>query len=99
MSQKKRFDDCRNIKPLPFDFYLVDYNICIEVQEEQHYYEDASLKFGTKLEERQRIDKIKEDYCINNNIGYLAIPFWNIYNNRKYNLKFTKQKQDIIGQV
>lgn len=93
---QKRYSDCRNIRELPFDFYLIDYNVCIEVQGEQHYHETNIYK--QTLEERQRLDKIKKDYCVNNNIGYLEIPFWNIYNNRKYSNNFIKQIQKIISQ-
>lgn len=34
---QKRFDDCKNIKYLPFDFYIQDYNCCIEYDGRQHY--------------------------------------------------------------
>ena len=34
--EQKKFKDCRNKLPLPFDFYLPDYNLCIEYQGEQH---------------------------------------------------------------
>ena len=34
---QKRFSNCRHILPLPFDFYLPDYNICIEFQGIQHF--------------------------------------------------------------
>ena len=30
--EQKRFNDCRNIKPLPFDFYLPKYNLYIETK-------------------------------------------------------------------
>lgn len=32
-----KFNDCRNILPLPFDFYLPDYNTCIEFDGIQHF--------------------------------------------------------------
>jgi len=32
-----RFDDCKDIKPLPFDFYLPDLNICIEFDGPHHF--------------------------------------------------------------
>jgi hypothetical protein len=32
-----KFNDCRNILPLPFDFYLPEHNMCIEFQGRQHY--------------------------------------------------------------
>ena len=31
------FKDCKNILPLPFDFYLPNNNICIEYNGKQHY--------------------------------------------------------------
>lgn len=77
-----RFNDCRNKKPLPFDFYLQEHNFVIEVQGSQHFYKNDM--FCQDLEERQRLDSIKKQYCINNNIKYLSIPFWDIYNSNKY---------------
>ena len=35
--EQYKFDECRNKKPLPFDFYLSDLNICIEYDGEFHY--------------------------------------------------------------
>ena len=35
--RQKRFDGCKDIRMLPFDFYLLDYNICIEYDGEQHF--------------------------------------------------------------
>lgn len=72
--QEKRFKGCKNKKLLPFDFYIPDNNVIIEVHGQQHYYK--TKKFKETLEERQRIDKIKEQYCIDNNIKYIAIPYW-----------------------
>lgn len=75
------FDDCRNIRPLPFDFYLPQYNTCIEYQGEQHYKPvrfDKNNSRGTpqeRFEELQRRDKIKTDYCKNNNINLIRIPY------------------------
>jgi len=74
---QKRFKNCRNILPLPFDFYLPDYNICIEYNGEQHY--SKKHNFGSKkheLEQIQHRDKIKSDYCLNNNIPLLIIPYY-----------------------
>lgn len=83
--QQKRFSDCKNIRPLPFDFYLPKYNICIEVNGQQHYYENNL--FNQTLEERTRIDNIKREYCNKNNIRLLEIPFWDYYNNNAYKNK------------
>ena len=35
--QEYIFPDCRDINPLPFDFYLPDYNTCIEYDGQQHF--------------------------------------------------------------
>ena len=46
---------------------------------------------------RLTIDKIKENYCKENNIGFLAIPRWWIQN--KHDVKRYKQEIDnIIGR-
>lgn len=72
--QEKRFIDCRNIKPLPFDFYLPNYNLVIEFDGQQHY----EPKFGEESFIRlQQHDKIKNQYCKDNNIELLRIPYWN----------------------
>lgn len=87
-----RFDDCRNKKPLPFDFYLPEQNYAIEVQGGQHFAENAM--FAQSLEERQRIDAIKAKYCETNNIGYVAIPWWWIQNNHN-----KKRYKNIIDNI
>lgn len=69
------FVDCRNIKKLPFDFYLHDYNACIEYDGIQHF-EPRDLFGGQPaLEETQKHDKIKTDYCLANNIKLLRIRY------------------------
>ncbi len=63
--REKRFSDCRNILPLPFDFFLPNYNICIEFDGKQHFIQH---KTWSNLEEIQKRDKIKNIYCEKNNI-------------------------------
>lgn len=77
------FVDCRDKYPLPFDFYLPDYNMCIEYQGEQHY--KVVPRFGGEKEliNRQYHDKIKKDYCKNNNIILIEIPYWEYENIEK----------------
>ena len=87
-----RFDDCRYKRALPFDFYLTSHNYVIEVNGDQHYYENPM--FRQSLEERQKIDKIKEEYCAEHKIGFLAIPRWWIQN--KHETKRYKQEIDNI---
>jgi hypothetical protein len=81
----KWFKDCRNIYPLPFDFYLPDYNTCIEFDGRQHY---KPVCFGGISLERANLnfqrtktnDQIKNEYCLQNNIRLLRIPHWEFKN-------------------
>lgn len=74
-TQQKKFENCVGIgkkfcRKLPFDFYLPMYNICIEYDGRQHtepaYGED-------QLEIQKSIDKIKDEYCKNNNIKLIRV--------------------------
>ncbi len=75
-SREKRFQDCRHINMLAFDFYLPDYNMCIEFDGEQHF-RPVDYFGGIKSFKRQkRNDQIKNDYCRDNNIKLVRIPFY-----------------------
>lgn len=72
---QKTFDKCKNKRNLKFDFYLPDYNICIEYDGEQHY---KSIKYfgGEKgFSIIQKRDKIKNDFCKNHNIRLIRIKY------------------------
>ena len=70
-----KFDDCRNIYALPFDFYLSDLNICIEYQGKQHY-KPVDLFGGEEgFEYRKKNDNIKKEYCRLNNIKLIEVPY------------------------
>lgn len=58
-----------------FDFFLPTYNIIIEYDGEQHT--KAIDYWGGKEEliETQRRDKIKTNYCLDNNITIIRIPY------------------------
>lgn len=72
-----KFDDCRNINPLPFDFYLPDHNVCIEFDGKQHFISNSYFKHE-KFEDRQLRDKIKNEYCRKNNIRLIRISYKDI---------------------
>ena len=79
------FDDCKNIFSLPFDFYLPEYNILVEVQGIQHYkptdFEGKGLRYAEiQFKKQQKRDKIKRDYCNKNKIKLLEIPYWDFDN-------------------
>jgi very-short-patch-repair endonuclease len=76
--QEKWFSNCRDIKPLPFDFYLPDYNTIIEFDGEQHYKQGHFTH--SHLSYVQKHDTIKNEYCKNNNITLIRIPYWDMNN-------------------
>ena len=78
----KYFCFCKNILPLPFDFYLPDYNICIEYNGRQHY--EPIKKWGgvDSLNEIKKRDKIKMEYCKLNNIPLIIIKYNDIVLNK-----------------
>lgn len=74
------FHDCRDKNALPFDFYLPDYNCCIEFDGQGHYepiFGEESYLTTIKH------DKIKNNYCEINNIKIVRIPFWEANNASK----------------
>ena len=69
------YKDCRNILPLPFDFYLNELNILIEYDGRQHF-ESVDLFGGEEeLLKRKINDQIKNNYCIKNRIPLLRISY------------------------
>lgn len=75
---EKTFEGCRDKNKLPFDFYLPEYNICIEYDGEQHF---SNVEyFNNSLEYVQLHDAIKSKYCKDNNIILLRIPYWDYSN-------------------
>ncbi|MFP4403897.1 MAG: hypothetical protein ACLFPJ_06095 [Candidatus Woesearchaeota archaeon] len=72
---QKKFDGCKYKNKLPFDFYLSDYNICIEFDGEQHFKKFRFEKNDNDLKKRQKRDQIKNEYCQNNNIRLFRIRY------------------------
>lgn len=80
-----RFDDCKNIIPLPFDFYLPNYNICIEYDGEGRYKPInrggvSDIEAKKILDEIKNRDNIKTSYCNQNRIKLIRIPYWEFDN-------------------
>lgn len=69
------FDDCRSIYKLEFDFYLPEYQYCIEYDGVQHFEPIEHFGGQTALEERIKRDMIKTNYCKENNIPLLRIRY------------------------
>ena len=74
------FRDCRNTRPLPFDFAIFDekgnIKLLIEYQGEQHYMNNLFFfKDDSEFVNRITIDCKKRAYCEYNNIPLLEIPY------------------------
>lgn len=81
-------NQCRDILPLPFDFYIIGYNFLVEIDGEGHYHpcnfnqidnERAKQSFETT----KTHDKIKNLFCLQNKIKLLRIPYYS-FNNEEY---------------
>ena len=79
---------------MPFDFYLLDYNLIIEYDGIEHF---EPVNFGSEtmtpkeaFEYVQRHDKIKNEYCERNNIGIIRIGY-------KENLE--ERMEDILSLI
>ena len=68
-----------------FDFYLPEYNTIIEYDGQHHY---MPIKFGNwddeytiaNLKKTQQHDEIKSQYCYDNRINLIRIPYWQAKN-------------------
>ena len=69
------FDDCKNKKKLPFDFYLLEYNMCIEYDGLQHFEPIEFFGGEDGFKKRQYNDSIKTAYCKSNGIQLLRIRY------------------------
>lgn len=70
------FDNCKDKRLLKFDFFLSVQNIIIEFDGEQHF---KHISFFGSLEKFKKgliRDKIKTDYCKNNLIKLIRIPYF-----------------------
>lgn len=75
---------------LYFDFYLPDYNCCIEFDGEQHY-------SPTKSENEKINDFLKNAFCLKNNIPLLRIKFTDFNNIELLICKFFDKNYGLSG--
>jgi len=74
-----KIKECKNKRSLPFDFAILKNNTLlklIEYQGEQHYKLMRFTDSKIILEKTKMRDKIKFDFCSQNNIPLLVIPYW-----------------------
>ena len=75
--QNKRYDDCRNYLPLPFDFYLSDMNILIECDGIQHRVPIKHFGGEERYEYQKLNDSIKNKYCFEKSIRLVRVSNFN----------------------
>lgn len=97
-TREYRFADCKNKRALPFDFAVFDDigNIITLIEFHGiHHYESVKGWGGRgKLERALLTDSIKREYCHNNNINLLVIPYWDFDNiNTILEKRLTSEKQ------
>lgn len=73
--QQKTFDGCIDMRMLKFDFYLPKYNICIEYDGIQHFKPVRIFGGDEEFLKIKNRDKIKNKFCIDNNIHMLRISY------------------------
>lgn len=76
--EQKKFETCINPKTgwkLRFDFYLPDYDMLIEFDGEQHFKASDGFGGNKKLEYVKGMDFIKTNWCLDNYIKLLRIPY------------------------
>ena len=76
--KEKSFDNCVSNKnhKLRFDFYLPENNICIEYDGVQHYKIIDFFGGRSGFMKLKNRDKVKNKYCINNEIKLIRIPYF-----------------------
>lgn len=77
---QKTFENCKHKNKLRFDFYIPILNLCIEYDGEQHYKPIDYFGGEKDFKETQFRDQIKTQYCKDNNINLLRIPYWEFNN-------------------
>lgn len=86
--EQKKFDECRVKRPLPFDFYLPDYNTCIEVDGIQHF--ESGIRLHGHLFTKEEVAKIQErddiktKYCKDNGIKLIRLSYLDFRQTNKY---------------
>lgn len=77
------FNDCKYDKPLRFDFFfeLNSEKFCIEYDGIQHFQAIDAWGGEEGLELTQHRDSIKNEYCENNDIHLLRIPYTESFDN------------------
>jgi hypothetical protein len=76
-----KFENCKFINSLLFDFGIYNFHKELEMLIEYDGIQHFKPTFGDLSFERTKLsDEIKNNYCKNNNIKLLRIPYWEFDN-------------------
>ncbi len=78
--QQYKFEGCVNKRQLLFDFYIPEYNMCIEFDGMQHFKSIDYYGGDNTFNIIKKRDGIKNKYCSENNINLLRIPYYDFKN-------------------
>ncbi len=73
---EKRFDTCRNINTLPFDFLVTHEGVLIEYDGGLHFKAEEIFGGEEALAETQLRDAIKTKWAADNGYHLIRIPYW-----------------------
>jgi uncharacterized protein YozE (UPF0346 family) len=98
--EQYKFNNCRDKRSLPFDFAIFNKNnelqYLIEYDGEQHYKSIEMYGGYNTFIQLQIHDNIKTNYCLQNNISLIRIPYWD-FKNIENILDIILDKLNIIG--
>jgi len=99
--RQKTFAGCINKSRLKFDFYVPSWNCCIEYDGEQHFKSVEYFGGHDTFINTQVNDNIKDEYCVDNDIHLIRIPF-NVENIEEYidtyHRRFRKARKIFDGE-
>lgn len=97
--RQKKFEECKNERPLPFDFYIPSMRTLIEFDGEQHFKPKEFYGGEKAFEKRKKYDEIKNQFCETHYYNLIRIRFdqiddiWNIlWHNLKTFIHISRNK-------
>lgn len=99
--KEKKFEDCKNLYHLKFDFFIESCNFLIEADGEGHFFNIPQWGGEEGLKTRINNDKIKNSYTKKNSINFLRISFFEINEIKKILEESAKRihKGEIIYRI
>ena len=69
----KKFDNCKNIKNLSYDFFIPKYNLLVEYDGKQHFYSIDKWGGDKRLKKQVENDNKKNEYAQKNGFNIIRI--------------------------